>query len=70
MAGKTIDIEEIFRKRFNGKAPRLLVKIIKRLLHQDFLNGYLKEGYEGVEFCENARECGEISRCEDCGRGA
>lgn len=54
MTGKTIDIEEIFRKRFNGKAPRLLVKIIKRLLHQDFLNGYLKEGYEGVEFCENA----------------
>lgn len=54
MAGKTIDIEEIFRKRFNGKAPRLLVKIVKRLLHQDFLNAYLKEGYEGVEFCENA----------------
>lgn len=54
MAGKTIDIEEIFRKRFKGKAPRLLVKIVKRLLHQDFLNAYLKEGYEGVEFCENA----------------
>lgn len=54
MAGKTIDIEEIFRKRFNGKAPRLLVKIVKNLLHQDFLNAYLKEGYEGVEFCENA----------------
>ncbi len=54
MAGKTIDIEEIFRKKFNGKAPRLLVKIVKRLLHQDFLNAYLKEGYEGVEFCENA----------------
>lgn len=54
MTGKTIDIEEIFRKRFNGKAPRLLVKMIKRLLHQDFLNGYLRQGYEGVEFCENA----------------
>ncbi len=54
MAGKTIDIEEIFRKRFKGKAPRLLVKIVKNLLHQDFLNAYLKEGYEGVEFCENA----------------
>lgn len=54
MAGKTIDIEEIFRRRFNGKAPKLAVKLIKRLLHQDFLNEYLSQGYEGVEFCENA----------------
>ncbi len=54
MAGKTIDIEEIFRKKFNGKVPRLIVKLTKRLLHQDFINGYLSQGYEGVEFCENA----------------
>ena len=42
MKDRTIDIEEIFRKRFNGKAPRLLVKLIKRLVHQDFINEYLK----------------------------
>lgn len=54
MEGKTIDIEEIFRKKFGGKTPRLLTKILKRLIHQDFINGYLVHGYEGVEFCENA----------------
>ncbi len=54
MAGQTIDIEEILRKKFAGKAPRPLVKMIKHLVHQDFINEYLKQGYEGVEFCENA----------------
>ncbi len=54
MEDKTIDIEDIFRKKFNGKAPWLLTKVLKRLIHQDFINEYLKQGYEGVEFCENA----------------
>ena len=54
MEDKTIDIEDILRKKFKGKAPRLLTKVLKRLIHQDFINEYLKQGYEGVEFCENA----------------
>lgn len=52
--GRTIDIERILTERFHGKTPRLLVKIIKRLVHEDFLNGYFVQGYEGVDFCENA----------------
>lgn len=54
MEDKTIDIEEIFRKKFNGKAPKFLTKALKRLIHQDFINDYLRQGHEGVEFCENA----------------
>lgn len=54
MSGQTIDIEQILARRFHGKTPRLLVWLIKRLLHQDWLNAYFSQGYEGVEFCENA----------------
>ena len=43
MEDKTIDIEDILRKKFNGKAPRLLTKVLKRLIHQDFINEYLKQ---------------------------
>ncbi len=53
MAGQTIDIEKILAKKFHGKTPRLMVWLIRRLLHEDYVNGYLSQGYEGVEFCEN-----------------
>ena len=36
---KGIDIGLILQKKF-GKAPRLLTWYLKRLIHQDFLNGF------------------------------
>ena len=33
--------------------PGFVVGWLKRLIHQDFINEYLKRGYVGVEFCEN-----------------
>lgn len=48
-----IDIEQVIRSRF-PKAPRLLTRFIKRLLHQDFLNGFFRQGYAGIEFCHEA----------------
>lgn len=50
-----IDIGSIVRKRF-GKFPGFLVPVLERFIHQDFINGFLEQGYEGVEFC---------SRCLD-----
>lgn len=48
-----IDIEQVIRSRF-PKAPRLLTRFIRRLIHQDFLNGFFRMGYTGVEFCHEA----------------
>ena len=48
-----IDIEQVIRSRF-PKAPRLLTRFIRRLIHQDFLNGFFRKGYTGVEFCHEA----------------
>ena len=57
---KGIDIELILQKKF-GKAPRLLTWYLKRLIHQDFLNGFFVQGYSGVEFCTKALEYLNIS---------
>ena len=48
-----IDIEQVIRSRF-PKAPRLFTRFIKRLLHQDFLNGFFRQGYTGIGFCHEA----------------
>lgn len=51
-----IDIDRIVRNRAGKKSryiPQFVLTWLKRLIHQDFINGYLKEGYEGVDFCEN-----------------
>ena len=52
---KGIDIGLILQKKF-GKAPRLLTWYLKRLIHQDYLNGFFVQGYTGVEFCTKALE--------------
>ena len=57
---KGIDIELILKKKF-GKAPRLLTWYLKRLIHQDFINGFLVQGYSGMEFCTKALEYLNIS---------
>lgn len=55
-----IDIEQVIRSRF-PKAPRLLMRLIKRLIRQDFLNGYFRLGYTGIEFCHEALKYLNIS---------
>lgn len=50
-----IDLDAIVRERAGSKAryvPQFLINALKRLIHQDFINGYLRQGYEGVDFCE------------------
>ena len=53
---QVLDLEQIIRSRAGKKAkyiPQFLIEGFKKLAHQDFINGYLKEGHMGVDFCEN-----------------
>lgn len=53
---QVLDLEKIIRSRAGSKAkyiPQFLINWFKRLAHQDYINEYLKEGYVGVDFCEN-----------------
>lgn len=36
--------------------PKFLVNWLKRTIHQDFINEYLRRGYVGVDFCEHCLE--------------
>ena len=47
----TINVEKILSKKFK-KPSKLLVKIAKKILHEDWLNGWFEKGYTGVEFTE------------------
>ncbi len=56
---KEIDIEAIVRGRLGSKArfvPKCLVRWLKNFVHQDFINRYLRQGREGVDFCTGAME--------------
>ena len=51
-----LDLEQVIRSKAGAKAdriPKFLIRWFKNFMHLDFINGYLKEGYVGVEFCEN-----------------
>lgn len=53
---QVLDLEQIIRSRAGKKAkyiPQFLINWFKKAAHQDYINEYLKEGYVGVEFCEN-----------------
>lgn len=53
---QVLDLEQIIRSRAGSKArfiPHFLINWFKKVAHQDYINEYLKEGYIGVEFCEN-----------------
>ena len=53
---QVLDLEKIIRSRAGSKAkyiPQFLINWFKKIAHQDYINGYLKEGYVGVDFCEN-----------------
>ena len=54
-----IDLDVILRARMGKKArfvPRCFVSWLKRLIHQDFINVYLRRGLEGVPFCKGVLE--------------
>lgn len=51
-----IDLDKIIHLRAGSKAkyiPRFVIGWLKKLIHQDFINNYLKQGYVGVDFCTN-----------------
>lgn len=48
-----IDLEKIVESRAGkGRVPGFVIRWGKKLIHQDFINGFLDQGYQGVEFCE------------------
>lgn len=52
-----LDIEKVIESRAGDKArriPKFVIRWFKKFIHIDFINEYLKEGYLGVEFCENS----------------
>ena len=50
----TIDIGAVLRGKFGEKTPKWLIRLARKLLHEDFLNGCFRKGYTGVEFAEYA----------------
>ena len=51
-----LDLEQIIRSKAGKKAkkiPKFVIRWFKKFMHLDYINNYLKEGYVGVEFCEN-----------------
>ena len=52
-----LDLDAIVESKFGkGKVPRFVLSWLKKFIHQDFMNEYLKKGYLGVEFAEKALE--------------
>ena len=48
----TIDLGAILREKFGEKVPGWVVGPLKKLIHQDFLNDFFRQGWEGVEFAD------------------
>lgn len=52
-----VDLEKVVLERTGGKRiPRFLLKALNRFLRLDYINTFLTEGYEGVEFCTKCME--------------
>ena len=52
-----LDLDKVIESNAGDKArriPKFLIRWFKKFIHLDFINNFLKEGYVGVEFCENA----------------
>lgn len=50
-----LDIEKVIESKAGDKAkyiPKSLIRWFKKFMHLDEINEFLKEGYVGVEFCE------------------
>ena len=52
----TIDIAKTLREKFGEKTPKWVLSLARKLLHEDYLNAFFREGYTGVEFAEKALE--------------
>ena len=52
-----LDLDQILDDRFGkGKVSKPVKNFLKKLVHQDHLNEYLKQGWLGVDFAEKALE--------------
>jgi putative hemolysin len=58
--GQTIDVAKIVSERSGKKIPGFLARLMERFIHQDYINGYLSQGYEGVEFCTECMKYQDI----------
>ena len=50
-----IDLDKIIRNKMGKKAwciPKFVISWLKRVIHQEFINVYLRRGYVGVDFCK------------------
>ena len=52
----TIDVAAMLRGKFGDKTPKWLIRLGRKLLHEDYLNEFFKKGYTGYEFAEKALE--------------
>lgn len=52
----TIGLERIIRNRFGRHIPSFIIRFLKNLIHEDFINAYLVKQREGVDFCEGVIE--------------
>ena len=53
---QVLDLEKIVRTKAGKKSkyiPGFVIRWFERFVHLDFINKFLKEGYMGVDFCEN-----------------
>lgn len=51
-----IDLDSIIRQRVKMHVPQFLINWLKRFIHQEFINIYLRQGREGVDFCTGTIE--------------
>ena len=56
-----IDLEKIVNGRGGkGRVPAFVINWGKKFIHQDLINSFLEQGYEGVEFCEKCMEALDV----------
>ena len=50
-----IDLDQVVKTKFGDKKiPRFVVNWIKRFIHQDYINEYIRQGHVGVDFAREA----------------
>ena len=52
----TIDLERIVRQRAGKSVPGFVIRWLKRVIHEDFINEFLRRGHVGVDFCTKGVE--------------
>ena len=49
-----LDVEQMLKSRFGSKVPGWLVWVLRRVLHEEWLNGCFRRGFMGIPFCEDS----------------